>query len=74
MYNFTFSPHNLTRNEVSAPQQFRMVGVMGYNVLMFRDPSIHAARVLEFWSYCPRDARVKNADGSKLRSILSLEG
>ena len=45
MYNFTFSPHNLTRNEVSAPQQFRMVGVMGYNVLMFRDPSLHAACV-----------------------------
>ena len=41
-----FSPHGVIPDELSAPQQCRVVGVVaGYNCQKFCDPSLHTARV-----------------------------
>ena len=41
-----FSPHSVTTDEVSAPQQCHVVGVVrGYNVLYGRDPRLLVAPV-----------------------------
>jgi len=47
-----FGPHNVTANEVSAHLKCHTVEVVGgYNVLMFRDDSIEAARVIRDSSF-----------------------
>jgi len=47
-----FNPHNVTTDEVSAPQQCHMIGVVGgYNVLMCRDPSLLVAPVRDARSF-----------------------
>jgi len=47
-----FSPHSVTTDEVSAPQQCHMVGVVGgYNVLYGRDPSLLVGPVRDARSF-----------------------
>ena len=47
-----FSPHSATTDEVSAPQQCHMVGVVGgYNVLYGRDPSLLVGPVRDARSF-----------------------
>ena len=60
---FPFSPHNVTTEEVSAPQQCHMVGVVGgYNVLYGRDPSLLVAPVRDARSFGRIGPREKCVD------------
>jgi len=62
---FRFTSHNVATDEVSAPRQHTMVGVIGgYNVLYGRDPS---------WLIAPvRDARSFGRIGPREKCKLRL--